>query len=471
MMVQLNALERESLTNQIVRGIQRLVDGRTLLPEARLPSIRQFAVAHNISTYTVVQAYDRLVASGHIQSRQGAGFFISKPARPADPGERNTRLDSATDILWLLHRLAREDHFMYQPGSGSLPPAWLEDSGLNRAMRIVSRKGIRSLVNGYGNPMGYTPLRKKISLRLAALGIDAPTEQILLTNGIVGGLDLVFRYLIRSNDIVLVDSPGWYHTFGHLRVLGATIQGVPWTDTGPDLERLEDLAKTWRPRFLVTGPIVHNPTGHSISQGTGFRLLRLAERYDFYIVEDDVDGLWHHAPPPRLAGLDQLNRVIYVNGFSKSLSPRIRVGYVAGHPDLIRDLVDLKTLTQGASSEYAERLVYEVLANGQFRKYRAKLRDNLYRVRERAIHGLESIGLGPARDDAHGLFAWMDVPGVGDTTPLAEAAAKRNMLLAPGSMFSPNMTSSTKMRFNVAYCRDDEVLRELEALLSTETFA
>ena len=166
-------------------------------------------------------------------------------------------------------------------------------------MRVMSREGTRGLADGYGDPMGFAPLRKRISLRMADLGIDAPTDQVLLTSGTVGGMDLVGRYLIRPNDLVLVDDPGWYHTFGHLRALGATVQGVPWTDTGPDLERLEDLAKTWHPRLYVTTPIVHNPTGHSISQGNAFRLLRLAERYDFYIIEDDVDALVSsRAPTP-----------------------------------------------------------------------------------------------------------------------------------------------------------------------------
>ena len=456
---------KESLTDQIVRGIQLLVDNRDLRPEARLPSIRQFAAAHNVSKFTVVQAYDRLVASGHIESRHGSGFFVAYPAHTMEAGEGGTRLDRATDVLWLLRRLTSGARYRHQPGGGSLPTAWLEDSGLERAIRVVSRRGTRSLIDGYGNPMGYAPLREDVSRRMTELGIYASKNQVLLTNGIIGGIDLVGRYLIRPNDIVLVDDPGFYHTFGHLRALGATVQGVPWSSTGPDLNKLEDLAKTWHPKLFITNPIVHNPTGQSVSPGTAFRLLQLAELYDFYIVEDDVDGACHPHPPPRLAGLDQLNRVIYVNGFSKALSPRLRVGCVVAHQDLIRNLADLKMLTQGASSEYAERLVHEVIAHGQFRKHRAKLLGNLHRIRDRVIGRLEAIGLEQAGESTHGPFAWMAVPGVADTTPLAENAIKRDMLLAPGAMFSPYMAPSNKMRFNVAYCNHDETLRELEALI------
>lgn len=63
----------------------------------------------------------------------------------------------------------------------------------------------------------------------------------------------------------------------------------------------------------------------------------------------------------------------------------------------------------------------------------------------------------------------MDVPGVADTTSLAEAAAERDMLLAPGAMFRPDMSPSTKMRFNVAFCQSDETFRALEELLDGRT--
>ena len=466
MLVNVDASHRDTLTEQIVNGIRRLIDDRELRPETRLPSIRQFATEHDVSKFTVVQAYDRLVASGHIQSRHGAGFFVCKPAQAVEPGARRVWLDKATDVLWLLRRQAREFHFKYLPGVEWLPPRWLKDNGLERAMRRVAFRGARSLLSGYGEPRGYPPLREDVRRRLTELGIDVHADQILLTAGIVGAIDLVGRYLVRPDDVVLVDDPGCFRTFGSIRTLGATIHGVPWTDTGPDLAALEEIARTHRPRLFVTTPIVQNPTGYSISQGTAFRLLQLAERYDFYILEDDVDGTCHPNPPPRLASLDQLNRVIYVNGFSKALSPRLQVGFLAAHRDLVEGLVDLKMLTQTVTSEFSERLVHEVLIQGHYRKYRARLLASLREARDEALRGLEAIGLRLAGDDSHGLFAWMDAPGVADTAPLAEAAARRDMLLAPGAIFSPDARRSTKMRFNVAFCRGDEMLGRLDALLT-----
>ena len=465
MMVNIDTSRSDTLTDQVVNGIRCLVDNHGLRHETRLPSIRQFAADHNVSKFTVVQAYDRLVASGYIESRPGSGFFVCMPSRASEPSGRETRLDKANDVLWLIHQQTREHRFKYLPGVGWLPPKWLKDCGLDRAMRALSRAGGHAFISGYGDPRGFAPLREYTCRRLAEFGMEVPVDQILLTNGISGAIDLVGRHLVRPGDAVLVDDPGYFHIFGHMRTLDASVHGVPWTSTGPDLETLENLARTHQPRLFITTPIVHNPTGQSISQHTAFRLLQLAERYDFYIIEDDVDGPCNPNPPPRLAGLDQLNRVIYVNGFSKTLSPRLRVGLVAGHRDLIRDLIELKLVTQAASSELAERLVHEVILSGQYRKHRNKLFSNLQQARCRALRRLEAMGLGLGGDCTHGLFAWMDVPGVDDTVPLAEAAARRGMLLAPGAMFSPGMTPSRKMRFNVAFCQRDAMFRLFDTLL------
>ena len=316
--------------------------------------------------------------------------------------------------------------------------------------------------------MGFAPLREQLSRRLSEHGIDASPNQILLTSGVSGGIDLVARYLVRPDDVVLVDDPGHFRRFAYMPALGATVLGVAMTRTGPNLDQLKAIARTHRPRLYITAPIVHNPTGCTLSQAATFRLLKLAERYNFHIVEDDSHGVVHPAPPPRFAGLDALNRVVYVNSFSVVLSARLRVGLLAGHADFVQDLTDLKLLTQAASSEPNERQVHEVLAHGQFRKYRAQLIARVQRARDAALRRLEAIGLGPADDDTHGLFAWLDVPGVADTIPLAEAAAKRAMLLAPGAMFRPDMAPSTKLRFNVAFCRNDEMFRDLEALLAEQ---
>lgn len=469
MLVRLDSSQHVPLTDQIVKGIAHLVEGRALRPGTRLPSIRKFAADHDVSKFTVVHAYDQLVASGYIQSRHGAGFFVNRLNRPEQADETEPRPTRAHDVLWLMRKQTNQNCFRHRPGSGWLPQSWLSESGLDRAMRELARQDVDGADAGYGDMMGYAPLRAHVCRRLAEYGIEACLNQVLLTTGATGAIDLVARCLVRPDDVVLVDDPGFYQWFGHMRALGAKVHGVPWTCEGPDLERLEASAKEHKPRIFVTTPIVQNPTGYTISQGNAFKLLQLAERYDFYIVQDAIAAMCHPAAPARLASLDQLNRIVYVSSFSKILSPRLRVGMLAGHKDLVRDLADLKLLTQSATSELVERLVCEVIDQGNYRKFRGRLLEKLQKARNTAIRRLEALGFGPAKDEAHGLFAWLDAPGIADTIPLAEAAIERSMLLAPGAMFSPNMEPSSKLRFNVAFCQHDAVFRELDGLLNSAT--
>ena len=432
MLVPLDASRGNSLTERITNGIRDLIDSRVLLPGERLPSIRRFARQHRVSVFTVIQAHDRLTATGHLEPRQGAGFFVCTHAHKAVRNEPHPEPEKAVaDLPWLMHRQYREFQFLHLPGSEWLPPQWLEDNGPDRAMRCLSRWDDRRFLSGYGDPKGSVPLRSNVGRRLANLGIEADPDQILLTDGIAGAIDLAGRCLLATGDVALVDDPGCARKFEHLQTLGARIHGIPWRSSGPDLDRLESIASQMKPRLHVTTPIVHSPTGYSSSRGNAFRLLQIAERYDFLILEDDADGVCHPSSPPRLASLDQLNRVVYANGFSRSLAPRLRVGFLAANRKLVRDLSRVKALSRGATSELTEQLVHEVLPHGHYRKHRATLLDRLQRARISAVRRLEAIGFGPIADDAFGLFAWMDVPGMADSMLLAEAADQRGMLLAP----------------------------------------
>ncbi|KAF1051971.1 MAG: 2-aminoadipate transaminase [Burkholderia gladioli] len=142
---------------------------------------------------------------------------------------------------------------------------------------------------------------------------------------------------------------------------------MPYTPDGPDLDALETLVQQWRPKMLVINSVLQNPTGTSLSVAQAFRILRLAEAYDFLVVEDDIYGDLCPAryPATRLASLDQLKRVIYLGSFSKTLAANLRVGYVAGSPEIANALTDQKMLAGMATPELNERVLYKVLTEGR----------------------------------------------------------------------------------------------------------
>lgn len=453
----------QPLTNQIVAGIKRQIDDRHLRPGTKLPSIRSFATTHNVSRFTVVEAYDRLVAMGYLQSRRGAGFYTT-----AAPGQVQATHLAPSDnhkgneeLVWLIRRLLEADENTLLAGGPWLPNSWLDETGIRQSLHALARKNGAYLLE-YGHPFGYLPLRDHLGLMLAGLGITAHPGQILLTQGASQALELLIRYLLKPGDAALVDDPGYYNMFGNLRLQGVEMLAVPRNRDGPDIAVLEQLAATHQPKVYFTQSVMQNPTGTDISPHVAFKLLQAAERHKFIIVEDDIFCDLQVKTTPRLATLDQLNRVIYVRSFSKTLSGSLRVGFVACAPAIANELADIKMLTSITTSQFTERLIYLMLMDGNYRKHLSRLHQRLGEARLNVTRAFERIGLELFVEPTDGMFVWARFPQIEDSLALAESSQRDGIMLAPGAVFRPHLERSPWMRFNVTICEDLRVQRWLE---------
>jgi DNA-binding transcriptional MocR family regulator len=456
----------ESLVSQIVRSIEARIDDKLLRSGARMPSIRQFAQQHRVSRFTVVEAYDRLVAKGFLESRRGSGFYVREraPMRTAGvtphPAEA---MPPQLDVVWLVRNMLRQYPAQKTPGSGLLPNDWLDGELVANGLRTISRQN-QSLLLQYGNPQGFLPLRQQLQLKLAELEIAAPPEQIVTTSGVTQGLDLIARHFTVPGDTIFVDDPAWYLMFGSFATLGAKVVGIPRLPDGPDIVKLAELAALHKPKLYVINSVLHNPTSTSLSAAKAFQILQIAGQHGFTIVEDDIYCDLHPGsavqPATRIAALDQLQRVIYLGSFSKTLAANLRVGFLAASPELAQRLADRKMLTTLTTSDIGERVVYQILSGGHYRKHVDRLRGKLDAVRDKTIRQMERIGLTVDIATPAGMFVWVDTGC--DTTLLTEKALAEGYLLAPGSLFSPNQLPSTRMRVNIANMADAGVLRFLQ---------
>ncbi|ELX09589.1 transcriptional regulator GntR family [Janthinobacterium sp. HH01] len=469
----------ETLIDQIVRSVAARIDDRLLRGGARMPSIRAFAATHGVSAFTVVASYDKLVASGHLESRRGAGFFVREPAaleldlaqrRPGgkrrageSERERERLAVKPIDVVWLVRNMFRQMPHGQTPGTGVLPPDWLDGAAIANALRSVSRQNANLLVS-YGVPQGFLPLRQQLQLKLAELEIAAAPEQIVTTAGVTQALDLVAREFTRPGDTIFVDDPAWFLMFGSFAALGAKVVGIPRLGDGPDIAQLAELAALHKPKLYIINSVLHNPSSTSLSAAKAFQVLRLAEEHDFIIVEDDIYCDLHPGsavqPATRLAALDQLQRVIYLGGFSKTMAANLRVGYIAASAERAERLADRKMLTMLTTSDIGERVVYKVLSEGSFRKHTDRVRVRLDAIRAKTIRQMERVGLKVDVAPPAGMFVWADAGC--DTNVLTERAMAHNLLLAPGSLFSPKQLPSTRMRLNVAAMQEPAVWRFFE---------
>ncbi len=223
--------------------------------------------------------------------------------------------------------------------------------------------------------------------------------------------------------------------------------GVPYTAEGPDLEALERIVQAHRPRLFVINSVLHNPTGTSLSPAKAFRLLQMAEQYDFLIVEDDI---YCDLCPPghaatRLASLDQLRRVIYLGSFSKTLAANLRVGFIAAHPDLAATLTDSKLLAGLATPEINERVLYKVLTEGHYRKHVERVRTRLDRPATKPGASWSAAACGCSRGSTQACTCGPIPAAI--PTQLPPRGTIKATCSRPGSLFSPSQMPSGWMRF------------------------
>lgn len=447
------------LVAQIVEGFRSVIESGSLRAGSKAPSIRQFAHAHEVSVFTVVDAYDRLVAQGYFASRPHAGFFVKQRPR-SDSGMPGQAPNFSFDSMWYLRRIFENRALRMKPGCGWLPGDWLFQDGVRRSLRSLAADEVD--FGGYGEPKGYPPLRQVVRDLLAEQEIAVSAEQVLLTQGSSQAMDLVARRLVRPDDAVLVDDPGYPNLLFSLRFLGARLIGVPRTPAGYDLVALEHLVIEHQPKIFFTQARLQSPTGSIAQLSHLHRVMQLADKHEFLVVENDINADLDPEPRPSLASLDQLKRVIYISSFSKTISPNIRVGYLAANPDLLEDLAQLKMISGLTSSEFTERLAHGALLDGRWRKHVKSLRERLAKAHEAAAARLLDIGFEIFTESKAGIFLWARHPSIPDSAVLAYKAAEQDILLGPGHLFSPNLQPSAWLRFNVAFSDDSEVMNFLE---------
>ena len=466
----MSLLSRESsqpLAEQLAQRFVARMRDQLLVSGARLPSVRQCAHMHSVSTSTVVAAYDWLVAQGWVEARPNRGFFVR------DRAQRNTVATMATtprlggmaanpppvNAASLIRGMFHQPSAEPQPGMGVFPADWLDTDFLANTLRkVVSSPALRESSLRYGEPQGDIGLREVLSSKLADMGLHAAPGQLITTVGATHALDIISRTLLRPGDCVMVEEPGWAIEFARLQNLGVRILPVPRLETGPDLEVVARYAQLHAPKLMVSVSVLHNPTGYGLSLPCAHQLVNLSHRHNFFIVEDDTYG--HMAPTHavRLSVLDGLQKTIYVSGYAKVLAPSWRVGYLAAPAELLDLFLDTKLLSTLTTPVLFEKALALCLEQGAIRRHTERLSQLLDAARSRSVKLALNYGcqfVAPPQ----GLFGWVDV-GV-DTDALALRMHDAGYLLAPGSLFHADRRPGTLMRVNFASTQDDKFWRDL----------
>jgi GntR family transcriptional regulator / MocR family aminotransferase len=351
-----------------------ILEGR-ILPGARLPATRDLAREYKLSRATVVIAFEQLQSEGYVESRVGAGTYVSQvlPDDLLQVGRTSPRKSAGPRRV---HWSAYARRLQLYPGGGArltrafrANQAALDVFPTTLWAQVVARRLRRAsaqLLSG-GEALGYRPLRQAVAAYLnASRGVKCSADQVLIISGVQEALERAAHLLIDPGDPVWMEDPGYPGASIVFRAVGAKLRPVPVDDEGLDLERGQ---QRWgNAKLIYVTPAHQFPLGVTMSLRRRLALLEWARRSHTLIFEDDYDSEYRYQgrPIPALQGLDRAGVVIYAGTFNEVLFPALRLAYLVVPPGM----VDRFAAAQAVSMRHAPLLNQAALCDfitGTFR--------------------------------------------------------------------------------------------------------
>ena len=371
----LNRKSAISLQVQLARQLKGLVQSGELNAGDPLPSTRELAAELKVSRNTVVYAYERLVSEGYLNSHVRSRVFVSDTApelrSAAQRSEKQREIHTDVRVPTASYSDGPKPFRPCQPDVQLFPLAiWNRLRG--RALRSTNR----SLLHYNSEAvLGFKPLRENLAAYLRdSRGVVCEWWQIAITSGSQQALYLLANLLLKQNDTVFMEDPGYVGAVRAWKSVGANIRYLPIDQHGVQIPPLESDPAS----IVYVTPSRQFPTGPSLSLVRRLALVKDAISTNAWIVEDDYDSEFRYiAPPmPSLQSLDSGNRVIYVGTFSKLLFPSLRLGYAVLPKSLVEPFTELKSTAEDHGPMIDQATLAEFLDSGAFYSHIRRCRKN-----------------------------------------------------------------------------------------------
>jgi GntR family transcriptional regulator/MocR family aminotransferase len=460
---------------QIARQISQDIQSRALRPGQALPGSRALAAALGVHRNTALAALDELAQQGWIQTEPRRGTFVSESfpetrtrrfARPESPRP------SQAPPLSLPEGPPPEPFPPIPDGvlplvGGTPDPRLIPVAELSRAYRRALGRAPRLLE--YGSALGDVRLRAVLAEQLrTARGVHVEPDGLLVTRGSQMALFLLSRALVRPDSVVAVEGLGYRPCWEALKLCGARVAPLPVDAEGVSLDALETLLESERVSAIYVTPHHQYPTTVTLTAPRRLRLLALARRHGFVIIEDDYDHEHHYDGRSvlPLASVDP-TVVAHVGTLSKILAPGLRIGYVAARPELIERVVRIRSYIDRAGDHVVERAVAELLEDDVIgrhvrrvrREYHAR-RDALTSELRRRLDGALSF-----REPSGGMALWAKVTARGVSSDAwAQRALEKGVLVHAARRFRFDGREGPFLRLGFAPVTPEEIRTAVERL-------
>jgi DNA-binding transcriptional MocR family regulator len=333
------------------------------------------------------------------------------------------------------------------------------DRVLEAARRAIVDRGDVALQ--YGGGQGHLGLREQLVNVMAAEGVAADPEHLVITEGAQQALDIIGKLFINPGDTVALEAPAYVGGLSAFSLYQPRYLQIPLDDDGMIVEGLEEaLLRGERPKFLYTVPNFHNPAGVTLSYERRVRLVAVCREAGIPILEDNPYGMlrFEGDPVPSLRSMDPEN-VIYLGTVSKIFAPGMRLGWILGGDGLIAKAILAKEAESLCASHFTQLVTEEYLKLADFREGVAGFVDVYRSRRDAMLRALEAHFPEDATwtHPSGGFYVWVTLPDHFDTSAMLTAAVERLVAYVPGAAFYADGTGHNKMRLAFCYATEERI--------------
>lgn len=284
-------------------------------------------------------------------------------------------------------------------------------------------------------------------------------ERVVITSGAQHAIELLSKYFIEG-DKIAVENPTFVETLNPLRLRSSSVIPIDLEQDGMDIEELEKFLRNEKVSLIYVIPNCHNPAGINYSECKRKALVELAEKYNFYIIEDDpyrpIGGLL----PTPIKNYDKEGRVIYVGSFSKIIAPGLRVGFIIAREDIAEKISLLEqldfstsTINQYVVSKLIEKGVVMERVKGLYEYYKDKMKTLIDELRNRGFNNFN--------EPKCGFFLLLDLKK--DSWKVFKKAVEKGLSFVPAKPFFLK-GGDTMARLSISIASKEEIIEGVKIL-------
>ncbi len=438
------AQTRQFLYEDVAQTVSGMIHDGTLSAGSKAPSLRSLSKQLNVSVATVMQAYEELEKNGLLKARPQSGFYVQAMAPSPGNAPRWRSTTAAARKVQIGAHMNEVLASARAPGVLNLAIAnpsteLLPVKALNRSLkRVCAARATEAL--DYAPIEGVEELRVSIARRSVHLERAVNPDSVLITTGATEALSLCLRAVAKAGDIIAVESPAYFGVLQIIESLGMLALEMD-TDPVDGLRPAALAAVIERERIaaVVSVGTFNNPTGSVVPRAAREQIVALLAKQDIPLIEDDIYGelyLGQHKPLPYKA-FDKTGQVMTCSGFSKTIAPGYRVGWVVAD-NYLRELKDLKLISSSSTPTLTQMTMADFLSDGRYDRHLTRLRracrEQLHASR-RAVLAHFPTGT-RISEPAGGYVLWIQLPRGMDANQLYRDAIAENISITPGALFS-----------------------------------